>query len=166
MDLIMGQINHTEDRFKIMSPDVNTVGLYSADHSINNTVSYIVFAEDYNDRPTLAYSQYRTIDEELHSAINKIRKNPRFLVPYLEEMLPLFDENNNLIFKEEGKDPVTTVEGIEAVQEAIDYLNSYVPNGRRLVDEWKTVPESVDPMTLSSYMSKACRDHTFDSKYS
>ena len=84
---------------------------------------------------TLTDEQYRTLDQEVLAEQNKVRQNPKYLVPFLEAMLPNFD---GLVYKETGKTDLVTNEGAAAVQELIDYLNKApnVPALRRLQEDW------------------------------
>lgn len=61
----------------------------------------------------------KPMDKEIFEAHNHIRKDPKWLIPALEEMLKQFD---GMLLKREGKVTLRTKEGAEAVQEAIDFL--------------------------------------------
>jgi hypothetical protein len=51
--------------------------------------------------------------------MNFVRTQPLEFVKLLEDMLLFFDGD---VYKAEGYEPITTVEGPKAVQEAIDFL--------------------------------------------
>jgi hypothetical protein len=50
---------------------------------------------------------------------NKIRKDPKYFIPELKEMLDKFD---GFLLKRDGQVTLRTKEGVEAVKEAIDHL--------------------------------------------
>lgn len=76
------------------------------------------------------------MDEVIISEINKIRVNPKSIIPTLTTRLELYDGK---IYKEPGFFGETTVDGKTAVEELIAYLNTApdVAPVRRLQDEWK-----------------------------
>ena len=75
---------------------------------------------------------------------NKIRQNPKSLIPDLEEMMNKFD---GLLLKVEGKVTLRTKEGAAAVREAIDFLNEQQP---------------VLPLKWNEHVAKAAKDHVKD----
>ena len=64
------------------------------------------------------------MDEEIFAVQNRVREDPRVLVPYLEDMLSRFD--GNLLIRP-GEPSLRTNEGPAAVKEAINALNSMAP---------------------------------------
>ena len=106
----------------------------------------------------LTKEEYKSLDLEVFQEQNKVRANPKSLVPYLEAKLPLFD---GLKFKVPGKITLVTNEGGKAIQELIDYLNKALPaKEMKLSDEsWKTTPVAGAALKLEAGMSKACEDH-------
>lgn len=74
-------------------------------------------------------------------------------MPDLEEMKTYFD-STGLIFKAPGKFPITTTEGLAALEEAIAYIET-VPAPtrlRRLQDEWRTNLIASDNQTIAEGM--------------
>ena len=63
------------------------------------------------------------IDRDIFIAQNKVRANPKCLVPILEERLSWF-ESDSKILAQPGKKRFRTFEGPASVQEAINFLNS------------------------------------------
>jgi len=84
------------------------------------------------------------LDKAIFELHNDLRKNPKGFVPELEAMLELFDGN---LLKREGKVTLRTKEGMEAVKEAIQFLNNCEPLG---------------PLKWSDPIMQAAGDHTKD----
>ena len=76
---------------------------------------------------------------EIFRLLNEFRKNPKILIKYLDNLKKYIDNKN--ILSEPNKIPVQMVEGKDAVNEAIDYLQGIVPLPPL---EWE------DNLTLSS----------------
>jgi len=66
-------------------------------------------------------AEYRTLDTNILTEVNKVRADPKSYVDKLKAMLPYFTEK---VYNERGKVPVTTIDGKEAVEEAIKYLEA------------------------------------------
>ena len=64
------------------------------------------------------------VDKEIFELHNEIRKNPTHLIKALEEMGQCFD---GVLLKRPGKVTLKTKEGIEAINEAIEYLKAQTP---------------------------------------
>lgn len=86
----------------------------------------------------------KPIDKEIFEAHNHLRKDPKWLIPDLEEMIKQFD---GMLLKREGKVTLRTKEGAEAVQEAIEFLKKCEP---------------MQPLKWNESVSKAAKDHTLD----
>jgi hypothetical protein len=71
-------------------------------------------SEDYNKK-----------SREIFRLLNEFRKNPKILIKYLENLKKYIDNKN--ILSEPNKIPVQMVEGKDAVNEAIEYLQGIVP---------------------------------------
>ena len=59
------------------------------------------------------------IDKQIFEYHNNIRKDPKMLIPDLEEMINQFD---GMLLKRPGKVTLRTKEGVDAVNEAIEFL--------------------------------------------
>ena len=59
------------------------------------------------------------INQEILDLLNQVRKNPRILVPMLEEMKTKFE---GMLLKQPGKTSLRTKEGVAAVEDAIKFL--------------------------------------------
>lgn len=64
------------------------------------------------------------VDREIFVLHNELRKNPRHLIQALEEMAKQFD---GMLLKREGKVTLRTKEGIDAVNEAIEFCKKQTP---------------------------------------
>lgn len=58
------------------------------------------------------------VDKQIFELHNGLRKNPKLLIKDLEEMSQQFD---GMLLKREGKVTLRTKEGIDAVNEAIEF---------------------------------------------
>lgn len=65
---------------------------------------------------------YRRLESEVTAELNAVRANPRSYVPYLSQLLTMF--NGKLLSRPGWPVPVQTVEGPSAVREAIAALNA------------------------------------------
>ena len=63
--------------------------------------------------------------KEIFRLLNEFRKNPKILIKYLNDLKKYVDNKN--ILSEPNKIPVQMVEGKDAVNEAIEYLQAIVP---------------------------------------
>jgi hypothetical protein len=106
----------------------------------------------------LTKEEYKSLDLEVFQEQNKVRANPKSLIPYLEAKLPLFDGKQ---YKVPGKITLVTNEGSSAIQELIDYLKAALPAKEMKLDDdsWKTTPVAGAALKLEAGMSKACEDH-------
>lgn len=59
------------------------------------------------------------IDREIFEWHNKLRQDPKVIIPDLEVMLEFFD---GMLLKRPGKVTLRTKEGVEAVKDAIHWL--------------------------------------------
>ena len=79
-----------------------------------------------NQQQTKASTEdYTKKAREIFRLLNEFRKNPKILIKYLDNLKKFIDNKN--ILSEQNKIPVQMVEGKEAVNEAIDYLQGIVP---------------------------------------
>ena len=88
---------------------------------------------------------YEELVKEIYQQHNEIRTNPQSYIQKLENSLKYYKDNN--IYSPPEEDPIKTTEGIEAVQEAINFLKNQ-----------KNLPKLV----LSDKINKACQDHIKD----
>ena len=84
------------------------------------------------------------MDRQIFELHNELRQNPKMLIETLEEMKTKFDGN---LYKREGKVTLRTKEGIDAVNEAIEFLN-------------KTTP--IQPLRWCEEIAQASKDHATD----
>lgn len=86
--------------------------------------------------------------EELFKLHNKIRKDPKFFIPYLKRQLENYDDLNYTRVDAEGNEEVLeTSEGKQAVLEAIKFL---------------TNAPSLEPLTLNKALCRAAESHAKD----
>ena len=90
--------------------------------------------------------------EELCNEHNKIRKNPQCYIGFLRRTLNLIRRNN--ILHLENERPFKTIEGKEAVMEAINFLSN--------IPKSLTEKLSKQLLTISDYLSYASFDHAKD----
>ena len=88
---------------------------------------------------------YDELIKEIYQQHNELRTNPQSYIQKLENSLKYYKENN--IYSPQDEDPIKTTEGIEAVQEAINFLKNQ-----------KSLPKLI----LSDKINKACQDHIKD----
>ena len=88
---------------------------------------------------------YDELIKEIYQQHNELRTNPQSYIQKLENSLNYYKENN--IYSPQDEDPIKTTEGIEAVQEAINFLKNQ-----------KSLPKLI----LSDKINKACQDHIKD----
>ena len=93
--------------------------------------------------------------QELCDEHNKLRKNPECYIPLLRKVLILIRRNN--ILHLQGERPFKTIEGKEAVLEAINYLSNM---NKSLVEKL-----SNRLFIISDYLNKASIDHADDIGY-
>ena len=94
--------------------------------------------------------------KEIFRLLNEFRKNPKILIKYLENLKKYIDNKN--ILSEPNKIPVQMVEGKDAVNEAIEYLQSIVPLPPFILDDNLTLSAlehvlDIGPKGLVSYQS-------------
>jgi uncharacterized protein YkwD len=87
---------------------------------------------------------YKKLVQSVHYSQNRVRRDPKSLIPQLEAMLPCFE---GTLYKKPGKINLRTNEGPAAIKECIDFLRNAQP-----------LPEFI----LSDGMSQACQDHAND----
>ena len=85
------------------------------------------------------------LDQAVFAETNKLRKDPRSFIPYLQTRLSNFRDNT--VWTPGVSCGETTNEGPAAVREAITFLENMQP---------------ISEVTWSSEMAKACRDHVLD----
>ncbi len=83
---------------------------------------------------------YKEIEEEIFKLQNEIRKDPENYIEKLENSLKFYQNN---ILSRENEIPIPTYEGVEAVKDAISFLNNQEP---------------VQELIYSKEMSLACKD--------
>ena len=88
---------------------------------------------------------YEEIIKEIYQQHNELRINPQSFIPKLENSLKYYKDNK--IYSPPDEDPIKTTEGIEAVQEAINFLKNQ---------------KGLTKLILSEEISKACQDHIKD----
>ena len=87
---------------------------------------------------------YEEIEKEIFKCHNDIRTNPPSYISKLKGLLPYFTDK---VYHHPLEDAITTYEGSEVIEEAIQYLKSIKP---------------VQELIYSEEISKACRDHIYD----
>lgn len=88
---------------------------------------------------------YQVIERDFVLELNKFRLNPSSFVPHLESLKPLYKEK---ILYRPGEIPIATVEGVEAVNEAIDFI--------------KDLTEPLPEFEVSESLNNAARAHCND----
>jgi len=87
---------------------------------------------------------YNELTKKLFIEQNKIRKDPKSFIPKLKQWVTKFRKNTLFLLNE---NPLQTFEGVQGVEEAINFLNAKKP-----------VPELI----YSEKLSKAAKDHAKD----
>ena len=87
---------------------------------------------------------YNEIEEDIINAHNEIRRNPFSYITKLKEISNYFKDK---IYHHPKEDAILTHEGIESIEEAMQYLKSL---------------KQLGPLIHSEEISKACRDHVLD----
>ena len=77
-----------------------------------------------DDKSNVPGPKVSDIDKEIFELHNTYRKKPTALVPDLENMAKSFD---GVLLKRQGKVTLKTKEGVDAVNEAIEFLKSLTP---------------------------------------
>jgi hypothetical protein len=76
-------------------------------------------------------SKVDSMDADIFKLTNIVRKNPKCLIPDLEELLSCFevglDNQPGFRMKRHGRSTLMTKEGPKAVKDAIEYLKSRAP---------------------------------------
>ena len=83
---------------------------------------------------------YEGIEKEIYKEQNELRKNPKSYIEKLKDSLKYYQNN---ILSKDGEIPIPTYEGVEAVKDAINFLQNQKP-----------VPELV----YSKDISLSCKD--------
>lgn len=83
---------------------------------------------------------YKKIEEEIFKLQNEIRKDPESYIDKLENSLKFYQNN---ILSRENEIPIPTYEGVEAVKDAINFLNKQ---------------DSVPELIYSKELSLSCQD--------
>ena len=96
----------------------------------------------------------RRLIEELCAEHNKLRKNPECYIEILRKVLTLIRRNN--ILHLQGERPFMTIEGKDAVLDAINYL-SYISKSKSLIDKL-----SNRLFIISEFLNEASTDHAED----
>ena len=84
------------------------------------------------------------MDREIFELHNELRKDPKVLIPDLEEMKTKFD---GMLLKRPGKVTLRTKEGVEAVNEAIKFLENQT---------------QIQPLRWCDEIASASKDHATD----
>ncbi|MCQ2821531.1 MAG: CAP domain-containing protein [archaeon] len=87
---------------------------------------------------------YDQLTQDLIEEHNIIRTDPQSYIPKLQECLKNFREK---IYHQPGEDPLQTYEGKEAIEEAIEFLNSQEP---------------MEELEFRKEIADACKDHIND----
>ncbi len=95
--------------------------------------------------PTPTARDYSRIESEVLVALNRARTNPTSMATSIERLIPFFD--GRLLRKPNSAVPVQTNEGVSAVREAVAALRSQ---------------RALGPLSLSSVLTRAARDHVAD----
>ena len=88
---------------------------------------------------------YEETIKEIFHLHNELRTNPKSFIPKLENSIKYYKEDN--IYSPPDEEPIKTLEGKEAVHDAIKFLENQ-----------KSLPK----LFLSEEISKACQDHIKD----
>ena len=83
-------------------------------------------------------------DKELFELHNKVRANPKCLIPDLKEMKKNFE---GLLYTKSPDVVIRTVWGVDGVEKAIKFLEQQQP---------------VDKLTFSEEITRACKHHVAD----
>ena len=97
-----------------------------------------------DDKSNVPGPKVSDIDKEIFELHNTYRKKPTALVPDLENMAKSFD---GVLLKRQGKVTLKTKEGVDAVNEAIEFLKSLTP---------------IQPLRWNEEISLASQDHARD----
>ena len=87
---------------------------------------------------------YDKLCTDLFTLHNDLRKNPQSFIPKLKNWLNKFRQNTLYLFNE---NPLSTYEGIDAVKEAITFLQ---------------IQEPVEELIYKNELTKAAKDHAID----
>ena len=87
---------------------------------------------------------YEEIEKEIFKCHNEIRANPSSYITKLKDIIPYFKDE---IYYHPLEGAITTHEGVDAIEDAIQFLKSMNP---------------VEELIYSEEISKACRDHIMD----
>ena len=87
---------------------------------------------------------YNEIEEEIFNCHNECRNNPFSYIIKLKELTNYYKDK---LYHHPCENPILTYEGVDAIEEAIQYLKIVKP---------------LYPLTYSEEISKACRDHIAD----
>ena len=87
---------------------------------------------------------YEEIEKEIFKCHNEIRANPSSYITKLKDIIPYFKDE---IYYHPLEGAITTHEGVDAIEDAIQFLKSMNP---------------VEELIYSEEISKACRDHIWD----
>ena len=87
---------------------------------------------------------YNEIEEDIFNAHNECRNNPFNYIIKLKEISSYF---NDKVYHHPNEDPITTYEGTDAIEDAMQYLKSLKP---------------YPSLKYSEEISQACRDHIAD----
>ena len=87
---------------------------------------------------------YADIERELFYLHNELRENPQSFIPKLKECFKHF---RNKIFHPPGEDPIQTYEGVDAIDDAIQFLKTQKP---------------VQQLEYNDGIAQACKDHVID----
>lgn len=87
------------------------------------------------------------IDKDVFELHNQVRTQPTSFIYQLENYMKLFDEEQKIYIKRDGRATTKTSEGVAAVEEAIEFLKKC---------------KAVRPLTWSSLLGKAAKKHVED----
>lgn len=87
---------------------------------------------------------YDQLSNDIFKEQNKVRTNPKSYIVKLEKLLKYFKKNNLYI---PGEIPIETYEGIQGINEAIEFLKNQNP---------------IKPLKYSLELCKSCKDHAKD----
>ena len=88
---------------------------------------------------------YESLKQEIFRQHNEIRTNPKIYIKKLENSLQYYQPNK--IYSPPGEDPIQTLEGTDAVYDAINFLKKQ---------------NNLSKLILSDEISQACQDHIKD----
>lgn len=93
----------------------------------------------------MEFNQVHKLDQEIFALVNKVRADPKILLPHLQGMLVNFEDT---LYKREGQKPnIRTKEGASGVQTAIEFL---------------THQTSLPPLTWNADLTLAAKAHVDD----